>query len=636
MRKASQLRRSLALAAPLVTLLLIVPMSAQAAAPRSARTAASRLVPVWAFINGDVPVAGGRVQIIAGGRPVRLLNGRMSTRTNANGVVVLSVRRVPSRFDVVVQGGRAAGRRLPGRLRSLIGSFRNVSVVEVNPLTALITALRGQRPTLGFARADQAVKRYFGVPGWADLGQDLRNGPHWFNASTYVRDVLRYGSVDRLNVAVARSVLRGQSRIQPLPHAAVASPAVASAAATGRPQPRIAASVVDRELRAAGKLVAEVFQNLKGTALEIGKQQFVGGALAALLELAKTGHLNLDKSELDGVREQLDALGAQLTQLGGKIDELKKIVTRSHASLLLHQSDGIIASIKWAQERLAMLAEKPDRANRDTLAKETIDYIGRNLIDAPQQLEQQLSPNVAIGDNAIKATSRALASEQFFDSRSSDEVRAVYDFYAVYQAQLAVVLANYYNAGPYDVDTRKQLLAPIERNVIKLQQESLKPSVPPGAFFDTRTPKFMWAMDPQTITALTLLERNMKTSTTLALGGFRNFQLPSSHDLVNLLAGGSGDRRAWLQAQVNVNLFHQLLWVSDPFRQGFKRNVGCRLQITIFDLMDARMVDWRFHNASGFTGCDLKNAGTKQSLRSQYYGGALYLRYLAPGESYWW
>jgi len=116
---------------------------------------------------------------------------------------------------VVVQGGRAAGRWLPGSLRSLVGSFTDVSVVEVNPLTTLITDLRRQRPGLGFARASRAVKRYFGVPGWADLGQDLRNGPDRFNASAYVRDVVRYGSIDRLNRALGRGILRGRSHVRP-------------------------------------------------------------------------------------------------------------------------------------------------------------------------------------------------------------------------------------------------------------------------------------------------------------------------------------------------------------------------------------------------------------------------------------
>jgi hypothetical protein len=137
-----------------------------------------------------------------------------------------------------------------------------------------------------------------------------------------------------------------------------------------------------------------------------------------------------------------------------------------------------------------------------------------------------------------------------------------------------------------------------------------------------------------TVTGLDLMERGWQTSTTIVVGNLRNFQLPSSHDLRNLVDGASGEPRAWLQAQVRVHLSHQLLWASDPFRRGIK-NGHCRLQITIFDLLTAKLVDWRYHAASGFVGCDL-NAGTREALRSTYYGGMLALRYLAPGESYWW
>jgi len=78
--------RSLLLGTLLAVSLVAAPASAQAAGPgsRSALPTAARsqLVPVWAFINGDVPVAGARVLIIAGGRPVRLLNVGASARTN--------------------------------------------------------------------------------------------------------------------------------------------------------------------------------------------------------------------------------------------------------------------------------------------------------------------------------------------------------------------------------------------------------------------------------------------------------------------------------------------------------------------------------------------------------------------------
>ncbi len=631
----SLFRRLLALAVPLVTLLLIVPMAAQGAAqsPAARAMSRSRVIPVWAYLNGAYPVWGGRVVIVAGGKTVRQLGARASRRTNANGVALVSVRRVPRRFTVIVQGGRAAGRRLPGSLRSLIESGADVGVVDVNPLTALVTDVRRERPRLGFGQASRAVKRYFGVPWWADLGQNLRDGPHWFSAPAYLRSAARYGSIDRLNRTVARRILRGGSH---LPRAAYQS----AVERMSRPVEAMVTSTGSRELKAAGQRVREVFKNLLSTAVEIGKQGLVGGALGGLLELAKSGGIDLaGKSEIDGVREQLDALAAQITQLQGQVSKLDQHLANNHASVLIHHSDAVIGDIKTATEQFEALAKAGGTADqRRNLADAITKYIGDNLLSAPATLDLHLNPEVALGDNAIKATSRALAaSSRFFDARQSDEVRAVYDYFATYQTQLAVLLTNYWNAHPgtFSVDYKTNAIGKLETSVTETQQKSLKPTVPAGAFFDTRTPQFMWAMYNHTVTGLDLMDRGWQTSKSIVVGNFRNFQLPSSHDLRKLVDGASGDPRAWLQAQVGVNLSHQLLWVSDPFRRGSQKG-RCRLQITIFDLLTAKLVDWRFHAASGFVGCDLNNAGTRETLRSTYYGGMLALRYLAPGESYWW
>ena len=386
-------------------------------------------------------------------------------------------------------------------------------------------------------------------------------------------------------------------------------PAEATVATTG-----------SRELKAAGKRVRDVFKNLLSTAGEIGKQGLVGGALGGLLELAKSAGIDLaGKSELDGVREQLNGLAAQVTQLQGQVSVLGQQLAHTHASVLIHHSDAVIGNIKTATEQLEALAKAGGTAEeRQFLADEITKFVGTNLINAPATLDLHLNPEVALGDNAIKATSRALAaSSRFFDARQSDEVRAVYDYFATYQTQLAVLLTNYWNAHPFSVQYKTDAISKLETSVTETQQKSLKPTVPAGAFFDTRTPQFMWAMYNHTVTGLDLMDRGWQTSRTIVVGDFRNFQLPSSHDLRKLVDGSSGDARAWLQPQVRVNLSHQLLWVSDPFRRGSQKG-RCRLQITIFDLLTAKLVDWRFHNASGFVGCELNNAGTREALRSTF------------------
>lgn len=121
-------RRFLAFAAALVTVLLAVPAGALAAGgtspgPAGITVSRSQIVPVWAYVSGDVPVAGARARIVARGGTVRQVNGQLSTPTNRQGVVLLAFARVPRQFTVIVTGGRARGRRLNGSQRTAVAGI---------------------------------------------------------------------------------------------------------------------------------------------------------------------------------------------------------------------------------------------------------------------------------------------------------------------------------------------------------------------------------------------------------------------------------------------------------------------------------------------------------------------------------
>ena len=118
-----------------------------------------------------------------------------------------------------------------------------------------------------------------------------------------------------------------------------------------------------------------------------------------------------------------------------------KSLAESEASQLLHQTDDVIGRIEHAQELFDVLANlSPTDPTQQKFAVATRTYIGNHLLDAPALLNRRLSPSLAIGDNVLKATSRALAaSNRFFDQRDSREVKSVYDYFATFQAQLAVL-----------------------------------------------------------------------------------------------------------------------------------------------------------------------------------------------------
>jgi hypothetical protein len=646
MLKPSHHHRWIPVLVCVAALALLAPAAALAAdrgRPQPASTP-TRVIPVWAYVNGANPVAGSRVTIMAGGKPVRQLRARTSGVTNVNGVALVLVRRVPRRYTVVVRGGRVAGERLPGGLRSLAVS--GAGVAEVNPLTALVSQLRGQRPSLSFSRASRLVKHYFGVPWWADLGDNLRDGPAWFSAAKYLAEARRYGSIDRLNRAVALRILHAGSRFPRISNGAQLS---SGSGATGSPSAAKTGTVVVGGLTdlTPRELVKKVFKHLLGTGLGIGSHELVGGLLGGLLQLAShvTGIMP-PKSEFEQVQDQLNAIGAQLTELKGQVANLDLTIAKSDASRLLHLSDKVIGDIQRGSEDLEALAASTRNANgQKQLAEDIAYHVRNNLLTAPKTFGALLDPAFTVANNPIKAVSHVLGSSGFFDAQKSDEVRTVYDYYATYQTELAVLLTNYWNTKPdaYPVAAQKAEIAKLDASVTKIERESLKPTVPAGTFIDTRTPAFMWGMYSQSVTALTVINDNQQTSTKLSLGGFHNYQMPSFHDYKNLLKGATGDPRVWLQGQVKVPLDHQLVWGSEGIttRTGFSTSPHssppCEVRVDIFNL-DTDAVQPAGSTESGpkyncrtaFTDPKIQNF-----LRSKS-GGLLLLRYLAPSERYYW
>ena len=642
--------------ARLVLLLMAVPcvVSGSAAASggeRSPRAAQSTpgLIPVWAFVNGEAPVVGGRVRVVAGGRALRQVDGRVFERTNRQGVALLVLKRVPRRFTVIVRGGRADGRRIEGSQRRRSRSYRDAEVLDVNPLSTLTTQLQRQRPGLSARRAELKVKRYFRLPLWADIGQDFRDsGNSWFDARRYLRAAKRHGSIDRHNRVLARRVLRGPPRRTlggAPPHALVATPPRARAAADGP-------TVKD--------MLKKVFKRLGKAVGEAALAGSIEGAFGGLISLAQAVGL-VAPSEMDEVRQQLNEISRQLTRLEGQVQELSRDLARSDASRLLHLSDDVLARIDHAIEQLALLANTTQTDPTRKPFADTIDaYIGAHLLDAPARLHRQLNPALDIGDNAIKATSRALAAEgRFFGQNESRAVQAVYDYFATYQLQLAVLLTNYWNAHPetYSVPTRQASLARIETSVTTTQTQSLKPALPPNTFIDKRTPKLMWGTDNLRVNAFDVELHDMTTRATLRLAGFENFQAPSYPDLESLVNGASGTPRSWLQERVGFQLRQQLLWAYKSIQKGLTATgQGVYYRISVFDLATGKVERHEYGDPGswtrewdcptravcGWVGNDPNNhKGVLQDDRIAAYlrskvGGLLLLRYMSPTESYWW
>ena len=135
------------------------------------------------------------------------------------------------------------------------------------------------------------------------------------------------------------------------------------------------------------------------------------------------------------------------------------------------------------------------RAARD----EIVTYIQNNinLQDGGAILHKALLSDVPGAEDILKAASAVeVGRGRFFDSESSKRVRSVAGYYALYQAQWAILIAEYQHAKELPDSFTTETLKDLSSAKIDAQEASLKPAVPSGAVVDTKNNK-MWTQNFQ-------------------------------------------------------------------------------------------------------------------------------------------
>jgi hypothetical protein len=410
--------------------------------------------------------------------------------------------------------------------------------------------------------------------------------------------------------------------------------------------PHASAAAVNWLALSGSALVKEIFKalaiqsakSLAGVAAQKAGTAALGWVLAAF------GHADLlkDQTMLE-IRDAVQALGKEVTQIRGDL-------ALSGFSTLVHQTDRTIGEIKHASSQLALLTNMPAKDPTKAAFTDTIvSYIGTNLIDAASILNQSLGTSVPLADNLIKSASRLVSQRvRFFGPASSEQVKSVYDYFAAYQAQLAMLLQEYYHAKPnvYSPANAEANLVQVEGNV-NGQAGSLKPAVPPNTVIDIKS-RQMWITDSTLeLTLRSLAEIRYKSTATrktkvivtlrreagpTGVSGFpfTNWELPTFGAFQQLIEGSSGSPLDWLQKQAGFT--RRLLdaggtrkWVRDGFSP--RRYVfAAGLDLTTFQLSDGK----RHLQVLEWNGQDWK--GVFDRMRA----GLMYVRKVPSEESYWW
>ena len=646
-------------------------------------------LPVWALLDGDTPVSGARVDVYVshpsenGGsrrRRLRPLKRTGQERTYDSGVALLEFARLPRAFTVVVSGGQAEGRALRGSLSAQVRGYRPGTVVHVTPVTALIERWQRADPTVNRAHVKASVHRALGIPRWAD-DIDLRATDRWFDGDTFL--VRAHGRLDRAIPDLLDDIRRGE-------RARFREPSERPAAdVEGDDQP----AGFDEwwEEQDLQKLLLGGFQDLGLSLARSGAEAGGKWLIGKLLDewgLKDVKDFLLPRDSTEVMLELLGTINRKVTELQASVESTKQAVAESQYSVLVGLTNPQTAAIDQITEELAFVAKTPvDEPTRVKFTKAVVGHIEKQLVDtsAAALLHRALDNPAPDTNDILKAASQVYATRRFFTPASSARVQAVYDYFALMQFRLAVLLTNYWTTQPdtYSQDTIQRYIDGIDTSIKTQRTDRLKAALPSGTFIDTRTlrmwPLRSWALNgadalntvaswqPRSCTGLNGRRPTctgsgldpyplplVSSTSRPMLGPWADWHFPTEEDFKGLIDGWVGDSPLeWLNKQAgfattrmspenNRKRLSGHMWLSDSFRPRFSGLYLYRVNLSEPDQPGPHV--WNSRAGIPTNRCDPRTPGGSSctgdppdlsDLRTNYSADMMIWRSTELG-TYWW
>lgn len=451
------------------------------------------ILPVWALLDGDTPVAGARVQVYAqNGRALQRLHpiGGDLQSTADSGLALLEFDQLPPSFLVLVRGGRAEGRTLRGSLSAQVRGY-DEQLVQVTPVTSLAERL---------GRDDRAVDRTaevhaaLAIPDWADEF-DLHASDAWFDGDAFL--AYTDGNLAEALPRLAAEIARGENEIFPADgdNSAVTAPGT----------PPEASKWWEEGIPG---LIAGGFQQLAYSLISDNLEDRGGSLLGRMLDywgLKSLAELVNGKPDTQVIIEILQDLSKRVSKLQETVESTKLAVAESQYSLLVKDMsrdwttpiDALSLQLKAVAAAPAPKTPEED-ARRVRYARDVAERIRANFVDrfATQQMHQSLDTDVPAANDILKAASQIYGARRWFTAESSANINTIFEYFAVYQLRLAILLTNYEAsiAGFSAAEVQADIDA-IAANIAKQKADRLKPAVPDDKFVDTRNMK-MWDRKP--------------------------------------------------------------------------------------------------------------------------------------------
>ena len=457
------------------------------------------MLPVWVLLDGDTPVAGARVRVYAGdGQAEEQHPAEGDPLTSDAGTALLAFDSLPQAFTVVVSDGRAEGRDLHGSLSARVRAYSNGRVVHVTPVTSLVEQWEGGERSMDRTAEVHAA---LGIPEWADEF-DLYATDKWFDGDTF----LDYadGKLDETLAQLLSDIERGESDH----FTAQANP----------PQPPQEGEWWRVDVPG---LIKGGFQDLGYSIFASGLEQggrYLVGRLLDQWGLKSLSDFVNGPPDTQIIIEMLNALSVRLTTLQETVESTKQAVAESQYSNLVKDMTrdwtGPIDAITRELDFIARAAPTPPAMPAPTatpdLQKDKLrmtysmmvqEHIRDTLAGAHfagLKMHQLLDTPAPLANDILKAASQVYGTRRFFTAKSSASINAIYEYFALYQFRLAMLLTNYETSLPNAMDRKEIVKADIdaiEENINKQKTERLKPPVPDDKFVDTRHMK-IWDRRP--------------------------------------------------------------------------------------------------------------------------------------------
>lgn len=331
---------------------------------------------------------------------------------------------LPAEFRVTARGGAYAGEPFGGTLVAEHRATWNSSVIQINPVTTMVSVYAADHPDESLEEATSRVKRFLAMPDTFDIRTGLTRRNPYFDHAAFMSQAAEAGGMD---VFVRRLITEMATH----PAATHSFPVDVTAAMP----------------RSAGSFIAK--------ALAEGAASYVGGQ-AVGWALKESGMWDPDAEARGEVTKMQAALADLKNQLDGLKSHMDEIEHRLSAEMNKHAYSQrvatmypLISGIHNLKDRLVIFATSPpkDQVARDTQREHIMNSINdlqlsASVIHFNQTGEGGAESLISLINKVASGDSRYVQADPF-----NEAIQVQFEYFQKLQEWELLLAVEYYHAN---------------------------------------------------------------------------------------------------------------------------------------------------------------------------------------------